>query len=225
MTCPLCRVRRARRGCPALGHSICSVCCGTKRVTEIRCPSDCAYLATAREHPPAATVRQQQQDSARLMRAMRDLGRDQSRLFLSVNAFISQYQAPDIQRLIDADVAEAAGALASTFETAARGLIYDHRPSSRPAERLVAALKPVLDDAARTGGTSFQRDAAIVLRRTEESARGHATGNAEEHRPDGGRSDGGQHDYLDLLSRVFRPRPSVGKQTAPEEGDARLIVL
>src|SRR4029079_6022625 len=50
--CPLCGVRRARRGCPALGKQICAVCCGTKRLVEIQCPSDCAYLATAREHPP-----------------------------------------------------------------------------------------------------------------------------------------------------------------------------
>lgn len=220
MTCPLCGVRRARRNCPALGHSICSVCCGTKRLAEIRCPSDCVYLATAREHPPAVTVRQQQQDSARLSHATRDLNREQSRLFLSVNAFISQYQAPDIQRLIDADVAEAAGALANTFETAARGVIYDHRPSSRPAERLVAALKPVLDEAARAGGTTFQRDAAIVLRRTEESARGSTASDSAGSGPEGGRND-----YLNLLARVFRPRLQDSARVAPDEGDPRLIVL
>lgn len=217
MTCPLCGVRRARRSCPALGHAICSLCCGTKRLTEIRCPSDCVYLATAREHPPAATVRQQQQDSARLIQAMRDLSREQSRLFLSVNAFVSQYQAPDIERPIDADIAEAAGALASTYETATRGVIYNHRPSSRQAERLVAALKPVLDEAGGAGGTSFQRDAALVLRRTEESARGPATAHAET----------GRRDYLDLLSRVFRPRSPEDprdQRAAPGDDEPRLIV-
>ncbi len=53
MTCPLCSQRKARRACPALGHQICAVCCGTKRLTQIPCPSDCVYLASAREHPPA----------------------------------------------------------------------------------------------------------------------------------------------------------------------------
>ena len=48
MLCPLCGKRNARRACPALGHLICAVCCGTKRLTEIACPSDCGYLATAR---------------------------------------------------------------------------------------------------------------------------------------------------------------------------------
>jgi hypothetical protein len=145
---------------------------------------------------------------------MRGLGRDQSRLFLSVNAFISQYQAPDIERLVDSDVADAAGALASTYETASRGLIYDHRPASRQAERLVAALKPVLDEAGGAGSTGFQRDAALVLRRTEESARG----------PAAGHTDSGQRDYLDLLSRVFRPRPPDEKRAGPGDGEPRLIV-
>src|SRR5262245_27935296 len=60
--CPLCGERRARRACPALGKLICAVCCGTKRLVEIRCPSDCSYLASAREHPAAVVVRQQQHD-------------------------------------------------------------------------------------------------------------------------------------------------------------------
>ena len=36
------------------------MCCGTKRLAEIRCPSDCTYLVSAREHP-AAVVRRQQE--------------------------------------------------------------------------------------------------------------------------------------------------------------------
>src|SRR6185295_5439882 len=100
MTCPLCGTRKARRSCPALGQSICPVCCGTKRLTEIRCPRDCVYLTSAVEHPPAAAVRQQQEDTAQLIHSTRDLSREQTRLFLSVAAFISQYPVPDIQPLI-----------------------------------------------------------------------------------------------------------------------------
>src|SRR5215470_8411305 len=60
--CPLCGVRRARRGCPALDKQICAVCCGTKRLVQIHCPSDCTWLASAREHPPAVVVRRHQRD-------------------------------------------------------------------------------------------------------------------------------------------------------------------
>src|ERR1700704_4766830 len=57
VVCPLCGQRKARRGCPALDKQICAVCCGTKRLVQIECPPDCAYLAVAREHRPPAAAR------------------------------------------------------------------------------------------------------------------------------------------------------------------------
>ena len=84
---------------------------------------------------------------------VRDFSERQSQLFLSMTlTFLVRYQPPELQPLIDEDVAEAAAALAATFETASRGVIYEHRPASLPAERLVAALKPLLDEAGQHGG-------------------------------------------------------------------------
>lgn len=167
MTCPLCGRRKARRPCPALGHEICAVCCGTKRLTEIRCPADCGYLAAAREHPAAVTVRQHQSDVAAVVRSVRDLNDAQSQLFLLVATFIAGYTPAELQPLTDTDVSEAAQALAATFETASRGVIYEHRPPAAAASRLWAALRTALDEAGRDRGTAFGRDAAVVLRRVE----------------------------------------------------------
>ena len=61
-----------------------------------------------------------------------------------------------------------------TLETASRGLIYDHRPASVLAERLATTLKPVLAEAGQGAGSSFERDAAVVLRRLEEAVRASA---------------------------------------------------
>ena len=141
VVCPLCGTRRARRGCPALGQQICAVCCGTKRLVQIQCPSDCAWLASAREHPPAVAVRQQQRDVGLLVQFMRDFSQRQSQLFFLINTFLVRYEPPELQPLIDDDVAEAAAALAATFETASRGVIYEHRPASLPAERLAAGAQ------------------------------------------------------------------------------------
>jgi hypothetical protein len=213
VVCPLCGVRKARRACPALGHQICAVCCGTKRLTHIRCPIDCAYLATAREHPPAIVVRQQQQDIELLIRWMRDFSRTQSQLFLAVATFFARYQPPAFQTLVDDDLVEAAAALAATYETASRGVIYEHRPASLPAERLMAALKPLLTEAGQGGGSAFERDAAFVLRRIEEGARS-LRGTAENGRA-----------FLDLLGRVMRKRDegeADREAAAPEP--SRLIV-
>lgn len=205
MTCPLCGQRTARRACPALGHRICAVCCGTKRLTLIRCPSDCAYLTNAREHPAAAVVRQRQRDVELMVRTLRDLSEPQAQLFLAVSRFIARYQTPELQPLLDADVGEAAAALAATFETSARGVIYEHRPTSLPAERFAAALKPLLAEAGQGGGSAFERDAAVVLRRVEE-----AVGAAQLLEPDN------QRPYLELLGRVVKKGEGAGE--APEAG-------
>ena len=165
VVCPLCGKRRARRGCPAVGQQICAVCCGTKRLVEINCPSDCVWLASAREHPPAAAVRQQQRDRSLLMPLMIDFSQPQAELFFLMSAFVVRYEPPEFQPLFDEDVAEGVGALASTFETASRGVIYEHRAASIPGERLSMALKAALADMGRNLGSAFERDAAGVLRR------------------------------------------------------------
>ena len=169
------------------------MCCGTKRLVQIACPSDCAWLASAREHPPAVAVRQQQRDVGRFVQMMRDFSERQSQIFLLVSTFLVRYEAPELQPLIDADVAEAMTALAATFETAARGVIYEHRPASLPAERLVAGLKPLLAEAGKGGGTSFERDAAGVLRRVEEAVREVRDNDRENRRA-----------FLDMLGRIVR---------------------
>lgn len=213
--CPLCGTRPAKRACPALGHQICAVCCATKRLTEIHCPNDCAYLAASREHPAATVVRRQQRDAAFVMHLARDFSERQSQLFLLVTAYLVRGDGSRRDRdtladtaVIDADVAEAMRALASTYETSVRGVIYEHRPASLPAQRLVAGLKPLLDEAGKSGGTSFERDVAVVLRRVEEGITKSADTRA----------------FLDLLGRVFAP-PAGGADAAEPGGDtSRLIV-
>lgn len=217
MICSLCGTRRARRGCPALGRQICAVCCGTKRLVQIQCPSDCAWLASAREHPPAALVRQQQRDVGLFVQFMRDFSERQSQIFFLINTFLVRYEPPEFLPLIDDDVAEATAALAGTFETAARGLIYEHRPASLPAERLASALKPVLAEAGHGAGSAFERDAALVLRRIGEAVQ-------DVHALD----PGNRRAFLELLGRVITKAPRAGTPGADDEAgppaSSRLIV-
>jgi len=189
------------------------VCCGTKRLVQIHCPADCIYLATAREHPPAATLRQQQRDLGLLVQFMRDLSERQSQLFFLVTSFLVGYQPPELQPLIDNDIAEAAAALAATLETSVRGVIYEHRPASLPAERLMNAIKPVLAEAGKSGGTPFDRDAAVVMRRVEEAARGVRSADESNRRA-----------FLDLLGRVIR-RPDDAADVATPQPDAPQLIV
>jgi len=191
------------------------VCCGTKRLVQIACPADCAWLASAREHPPAVAVRQQQRDVGVLLQVIRDFNERQSQLFLLIGTFLVRYEAPELQPVIDDDVAEAMAALASTFETSARGVIYEHRPASLPAERLVSGLTPLLSEAGRGGGTPFERDAAAVLRRLEQTAR-EIRGTDQENR----------RAFLDLLGRIVRKGDAEEPSSAGREPEppSRLIV-
>jgi len=218
--CPSCGRQKARRACPALGQQICPVCCGTKRLVEIECPPDCGYLTSAREHPPAATLRQQQHDFSALAQAMRDLSSRQSELLFLVFTFLNGYETPALQPIMDDDVAEAASAIAATYETASRGVIYEHQPTSAPAARLASELKPLLAKAGSGGGSSFDRDAAVVLRRVEEAVR-------EMHREPALRLLSGQDDrrvFLALLERVMTRTTSDHDSPPDTASSSRLIV-
>lgn len=174
MACPLCHARKARRQCPALGRHICPVCCGTKRLVEIACPADCQYLASARAHPPAAVQRRRERDLRFALPLLRGLSESAGTLLLVIHNVIAEHRRTAIPPINDADVADAAGSLAATLETAARGLIYDHQPASLPAQRLLVEMRDALREARRAASASpagFEREAADVLRRIERAAR------------------------------------------------------
>jgi hypothetical protein len=191
------------------------VCCGTKRLVQIRCPSDCVWLVSARQHPPAIVVRQQERDVAQLVQVMRDFTERQTQLFFLIATFLIRYQPPQLQALVDEDVADGAAALAATFETASRGVIYEHRPASLSAERLMAALKAVLVEAGRGLGSAFERDAVAVLRRVAAASTEFRT--QEPH---------SRCAFLDLLGRAISREPE-SKEEAEPAADAtppRLIL-
>jgi len=42
--CAKCKTRVAKRPCPALGSSLCNLCCGLLREKEVHCPAACPFL-------------------------------------------------------------------------------------------------------------------------------------------------------------------------------------
>jgi hypothetical protein len=212
MLCPSCGQRKARRQCPALARTICSVCCGTKRLEEISCPSDCGYLGSAREHPAAVVRRKQEQDVARLLPTIRHLTERQYQLFFLFLTVIARHKPDGFTRLLDSDVAEAAGALAATLETAARGVIYEQAPQSRAAQAVAAEIKTTLAQMREQGATIYDREAAIVLRAIEQGARGAKT------------PDEGDTAYLELTGRLLQgvAKPA-SERTAPASASPLIL--
>jgi hypothetical protein len=199
MICPLCRKRRAKRACPALGQQICAVCCGTKRLVEIRCPADCGYLRSSQSHPPARVQRQRERDLSHLAPTIAGLADREAEILFVVATFLSTYRPAGFERLVDADVAEAASALAATYETSLKGVIYEHRAASLPAQRLTTDLRAFLTEIGQRAGSSFERSAAAALRALERGARDPGKG------PD-------DRAYLDLLGRLMQQAPDASPE-------------
>jgi hypothetical protein len=192
------------------------VCCGTKRLVEIRCPSTCVYLRTARAHPAAVEQRQRQHDVALFVPSIRDLTERQQQLFFFL-LNVTRAQAGDpLRPIVDADVADAAGALAATYETSARGVIYEHQTQSLPAERLRSELQAALAGLGRDGRERLvEREAPHALRAIERGARAVAA------LPGANRTG-----YLEMVSRVLGPAggPVPGATDEPSSDHSRLIL-
>lgn len=205
MACPLCSKRPAKRACPALAHDICPTCCATKRLVEIRCPSDCPHLDAARKHPAAAVRKQQESDIAVLIGALGHRPTElQLQLFFLVGSVILRYRPDGLMTLGDGDVADAAAAMAGTLEAAGRGVIAELAAGNPVSEGLRRQIDGFLADIGRKAGPSFGRQAAEVLRAVERGARHDAAGVGPE-------TDA----YLTLLRRILPPPPEDSAKTTP----------
>ena len=207
--CPLCRRRRAKRTCPALGHNICTVCCGTKRLSEIACPADCRYLSTAQTHPPAVVQRQRERDLRFILPLLHGLSERQQRLTLLLQQFLRS-ERPDAPAQTDADVSQASRALADTYETASRGIIYDHAAGLASAQRLAAELRAIVEKAESEGLAIGDADVAAAFRRIETGARDAESALGE-----------GPSSYIQLLRRIYGPTGESPDPTDdPDRGQA-----
>ena len=182
--CPLCAQRKPKRACPALERTICATCCATKRLTEINCPPTCAYLSSARTHPPAVLQRRRERDLHFLLPLLATLSEPQYRLLLFLQAMVVKHAQAALPPLVDQDIAEAAAAVAATFETAGKGIIYEHQAASIPAQRVALELGHAVAEMRRNGAPpSVERDAAIALRHLERAAKSAATALAGDDAP------------------------------------------
>jgi len=169
------------------------------------------YLTSAREHPAAVVKRQQEHDVAILLPTLQGLTERQHQVFFLFQSLIARHTPEGFSRLVDDDVAEAAAAVAATLETAARGVIYDHAPQSRPAQRLASDMKAMLADMEKQGVRIYDREVAIALRAIEKGAR--------ETR----KIEPGDASYLTLMARLLQ-RNRTGAQPSAESTRSSLII-
>jgi hypothetical protein len=190
-------------------------------LTEIKCPPDCPYLATAREHPAAVVQRQHERDMQFLLPRIADLTETQYRVFLFVQALVLQHTKGAMPPPNDVDVADAAASVAATLETARKGIIYEHHAASLPAQRLGTEIgRAIADLTERAGsnGARMERDAAAALRRLERAAREAASESPDETSP--------ATSWLTLATRLMAGAGTAAPDQKAEAADdgARIIL-
>jgi hypothetical protein len=178
---------------------------------EIQCPAECGYLASAREHPAAVVRRQQERDVAVLLPTIRHLTERQYQLFFLFQTLIARHVPEGFARLVDDDLADAAGTFAATLETAARGVIYEHPPQSLLAQRLVTEMKAMLAQMKEQGATAYDREVAIVMRAIEQGAR-----EIKKVAP-------GETAYLELMSRLLQINRAAEAQAQPAAASSLIL--
>ena len=149
-----------------------------------------------------------------LLPSIRELTERQYQLFFLLQTAIARHTPDGFARLNDNDVAMAAGALAATFETAARGVIYEHPPESPVAGRLAGDLRTMIEEMRKQGAKVFDHEIAVVLRAIENGAR-------EAHR----QSDGDTHAYLTLMGRLLQMNRMARSEAPKDQASASSIVL
>lgn len=172
-------------------------------MVEIACPDDCRYLEAAQRHPAAVIRKQIDRDVTLLMSTLGRVSEQQLQLFFLLQSVVLSYKPEGLARVNDADVALATGALAASLETASRGVIFEEATASVVAEGLRRALKPVIEEVTKNGGSRAEREVAIVLRGMERGAKHEGLAPP----PQAGQDNAADSSYLDLVTRVFQQSP------------------
>ncbi len=100
--------------------------------------------------------------------ALAGLSEPRQQLMLFAVTLIDRFKGEGLDAANDADAAAAVAALAGTYETQSKGLIYEQRPDSIPAARMAEGIRELFDQLGRGRPSSFAADAAAVLRQLED---------------------------------------------------------
>ena len=113
--------------------------------------------------------------------------------------------------MVDDDVADATKALAETYETASRGIIYEHGAGRPSAERLSSELRTLIESQRGKGSHISDGDVAAVLRRIETGARSAVSYSGDDK----------EIAYLSLLRRTLSPQVAADDEKPKDEAAVR----
>lgn len=113
--CLYCHHRKGKRACPALGGMICSQCCGTNRITNISCPSSCAFLETNDEYQQKRVGSQFEFERRAFYRQLLELGGERATEIFYVFEALAYRFFQNRRDAQDAEVVEGLQSLRRSF--------------------------------------------------------------------------------------------------------------
>ena len=144
MSCPICKIRKEKRFCPAKVASICSLCCGTEREVTIDCPADCPFLMESRDYDFRRRILKRDDLPFADTVVPNSFLTENESLIAELSYTICRF-AKDRPHLIDFDIISSTEALAKTHHTLQRGLYYEQRPTSTLQRELYGVLEESLE--------------------------------------------------------------------------------
>lgn len=209
--CWFCQKVKGKRACPARGgEPICSRCCGTKRRVEIHCPEDCPYLYG--EHDPRWESRARLEEKARFAAPFVGLDEKAANLLAFLHVMLLTASRSLGGDLSDREAQQVVAALARTYETLSKGIIYQHQVDSPRLQSVVDRLAQLLRERERFVPGASDGDVLAALSALETALATHLQHTA------GGRS------YLDLAARNFPFDKEQPELELKEGTSGRLIV-
>jgi len=168
-TCPRCGKRLAKRLCPALGRTICQLCCGTLRGREISCPDSCVHLAAHKSYHERRAIEKTASRGGPSRGATATRPRDGRLdwLVLHIEAALHQYFGghPDCT---DAEAAAALEYVLEKTEKEAGRLIIPSSPARAVNEAGELVLRAV--DECRYQATAILETGAQTYKKSEKTA-------------------------------------------------------
>ena len=138
--CAKCQKRKAKRECPALGKSLCSLCCGQLRQKELHCPPACPFLEKHESYQEQRTIDRQQSSLAERLQKEEDILKDERMAWLAfhIEAPLKDYAERETS-LTDKNALLALEYAREKLESGKGFIIFDGR-ERRPTNPLGEAI-------------------------------------------------------------------------------------
>lgn len=142
--CKICGKRKAKRGCPAVGGDICTICCGTEREVTLSCPLECEYLREGHRREKAIEIPEGEIANRDITVTEEFIAAHEELVLFCVYSLLQATLRT--AGAVDTDVLEALNGLVRTQRTLESGLFYESVSPNVIAAAIQRGFMASLDD-------------------------------------------------------------------------------